>query len=258
MNDQGQVLLPGLVWFLGLLALFFGMAAWGRGALRQERMETAAAAAAISSARAIASLLNDCATQNLEANGFINLRYKGAGAMQAAMLEEFEEWLEIRQGENTLGDFQSVLNGFKGQATAVGSQVAKLNGATKVKSRSSLSLRVQIHDLDVFIFEGLIPCPIPIDFANVYYKRLWGYDRREAQPPHTSVWSVSDGHVQATAAARVYLDVTPEAPFQNGGFPREQGEEALGDIEIQSFYPQFNAKLVPAPVLNRIIDWVTG
>ena len=258
MNDRGQVLLPGLVWFLGLLALFFGMVAWGRNQLRQERMETAGAAAALSSARAIASQLNDCATQNWEANAFVNLRYKGFGAMEAGMLQEFEEWLEIRQAERNVNDFQSVLNGFKGQATAVGSQVAKLNGATNVKSRSSLSLRVQIHDLEVILVYGILPCPVPFTFANVYFKRLWGYDRRAAQPPHESVWFVSDGAVQATAAARVYLDVTPDAPLQNGGFPREQGEDELGDIEFQSFYPQFNAKLIPVPVLNRNMDWVTG
>ena len=258
MNNHGQILLPGLVWFLGLLALFFGMVAWGRGQFHQERMETAAAAAAISSARAIASQLNDCATQNLEANGFINLRYKGFGAMQAGMLQGFEEWLEIRQVERNVNDFQSVMDGFKGNATAIGSQVARLNGATIVKSRSSLSLQVQVHDLEVFIFYGVIPCPIPFTFANVYFKRLWGYDRRAAQPPHESVWSVSDGAVQATAAARVYLDVTPNAPLQNGGFPREQGEDELGDVEIQSFYPQFNAKLIPVPTLYRIMDWVTG
>jgi len=253
MNNDGQVLLPGLVWFLGLLALFFGMMSWGRGQLQQERMETAAASTALSTARAIASELNDCATQNLEANGFINLRYKGGGAMEAAMLGEFEGWLEIRDVETGLNE-----TAFYGYVMAIGNQVAKLNGAEKVQRLSSLSLRLQVHDIDVFLFYGIIPCPVPVPFSNVYYKRLWGYGQRAVQPPHEAIWSVSDGHAKATAAARVYLDVAPGAPLQNGGFPREQGEDALGDLEIQSFYPQFNAKLIPVPLLSRILSQVTG
>ncbi len=48
----------------------------------------AASAAAISAARALASQLNECATQNLEANAFVNLsEFGNYGAMQAAMVE---------------------------------------------------------------------------------------------------------------------------------------------------------------------------
>jgi len=256
MNNQGQILLPGLVWFLALLALFFVTVTWGRHQLQQDRMETAAAAAALSSARALALQLNECATQNLEANGFINLSYKGYGAMQVSALQEFLNWLKLTQAEHAWEDAQSVLNGFKGNAAAVGSQVAKLNGAKKVKNRSSLSLRLQIHDAEIVLMHGLLPMPDLITFPNVYFKRQWGYSERKAQPPHQAIWAVSDGSIQATATAQVYLDVGPTTPLQNGGFPREQGEGAEGEFEIQSQYPQFNAKLVPASILNSLVNWV--
>ncbi len=256
MNERGQILLPALAWYLGLLIVFCGLITWGNAQLRQERMDMAASAAAISSARALASQLNECATQNMEANGFVNLRYGEFGAMQAAAVEEFEAWLELHQAERTMGNFQAVLNGFKGNATAVGSQVAKLNGATRAQSRSSLSLRLQLHDLDIFILDGLIPFPVPITFPGVFYKRLWGYNARKAQPPHEAIWVVADGRIQSTAAARVYLDVVPSERFQNGGFPREQGEDIKGKFEILSLYPQFNAKLIPVPLLNRVVNWV--
>ena len=68
-------LIPGLAMFLGLIILFFLLVAWGRGMLRQMRLDTAASAAALSTARAQAALLNKFASHNILANCFINARF---------------------------------------------------------------------------------------------------------------------------------------------------------------------------------------
>ncbi len=256
MNERGQILLPALAWYLGLLILFCGLVTWGQHQISQERMDMAASAAAISSARDIASALNKFSMQNVGANVFVNGRFKGFGAMQSAMVKPFELWLDLHEIENHLGNFQSVLNGFQGHAASVGSKVAKLNGAIRVQRRSSFDLRLKLNDLDVFVFYGIYPTPIMLSFENVYYSRLWGYNKRKAQPPHETIWSVADSMSKSTAAARVYLDVDKNEPLQNGGFPRAQGEELQGEFEIQSLYPQFNAKLIPEPLGQKVLDWV--
>jgi len=244
MNERGQILLPGLAWYLGLLAIFFQLVVWGRHQLSQERMDLAATAAALSAARALASQLNECATRNLEVNLFVSVSYDGKGVMDPYRVDPFQMWLEAHELED---DLQSVFNGFKGNAKAVGSQVAKLNGATDNRCESSLNLRLQINDMKVFI----LPSPVPVVFPNVYYTRLWGDNQEKVQPPHQVVWWVSNGSSQARAAARVYLDITKEA-WQNGGFPPDHSEEGLGKFEVQSLWPQFNAKLIPVPAINQI------
>jgi len=154
MNERGQILLPGLAWFLGLLTAFAMLVAWGEHTLHEERMETAAMSAALSAARTQAYLLNQRATHNLLANGFVNLRYKGYGAMEADKVGTFEDWLEVEGLQRSAEDIHSYMNGLKGYPAVIGHQVAKLNGARKSRCRSSLDLRLKLNDLDVFVFFG--------------------------------------------------------------------------------------------------------
>jgi hypothetical protein len=247
-NEKGQILLPGLAWFLGLVTVFFILVTWGWRQLSQERMDTAASAAALSAARALASQLNECATRNLEANAFVSVSYDGKGLIDPARVDPFEIWLDAHELEDT---FQSVFSGFKGNAKAVGSQVAKLNGANKNICQSSLNLRLQLNDMKVLV----LPTLAPMDFQDVYYTRLWGDYQQKVQPPHLVVWSASDGISKSVAAAKVYLDVESDA-LQNGGFPPQLSDDALGKFEIQSLWPQFNAKLAPVPLENQVLNRV--
>jgi len=246
MNKRGQILLSGLAWYLGILVVFLELVAWGRHELSQERMDMAASAAALSTARALASQLNECATRNLEVNGFVSISYDGKGIMDPARVDLFQMWLDAHELEDNL---QYVFSGFKGNAKAVGSQVAKLNGATTSRCQSNLKLLLKMNDMKVLILPELAP----MFFMDVYYTRLWGDNQQKVQPPHEAVWSVSDGVSQATAAARVYLDITKSA-LQNGGFPAAHSEDGLGKFEVQSLWPQFNAKLVPAPLLIEALS----
>lgn len=243
MNDRGQILLPGLAWFFGLSAALALLVGWGERTLRQERMETAAMAAALSAARAQAYLLNQRAAHNLAVNAFVKGRYKGFGAMDAGSVGPFETWLRLEAVRRDAQNIQSYWNGLKGYPAAVGHQAAKQNGAGESLCRSNLDIRLQLKDLKVFVFLPGPPYVVLKKFFNVYFTRRWGYDQRKIQPPHQVVWSVSGGRAQATSAARVYLDVKKGEPLQNGGFPRERGESVAGDLAVQSFYPQFNARL---------------
>jgi hypothetical protein len=56
-------------------------------------------------------------------------------------------------------------------------------------------------------------------------------------------WHLFRGRQCAIASARVYLDLQQREWLHNGGFPRVD-EDWLGDLEIQSFHPQFNAQLI--------------
>jgi len=252
MKNHGQILLPGLAAFLCLLGLFFGVIAEGRIALARLQLDMAASAAALSGARAQAQLLNKCAAHNLEANGFVNARFQQYGEVQIALKDPFEVWLEEEELKQNWSNMSAFWNGMKGFTAGVASHVAKLNGADTWKNRGSLDLRLQLDGLNIVFMDGVIPVGGG-DYDNVYYSRLWGYDRRKAQPPHEVICEVKKGPFEALAAARVFLDVSNDDTLNNGGFPREQGEDWYGDIEIQSFFPQFNARLISVPLTTRLM-----
>jgi hypothetical protein len=56
-------------------------------------------------------------------------------------------------------------------------------------------------------------------------------------------WAVYRNSQYDAASARLWLDVTNDAPLVNGGFPRVD-DTVLGGLGIQCFYPQFNARLM--------------
>ena len=238
-RDAGQILLPGLGGFVALLLFFLIVTAYGQRALWQMRMETAAQAAALSASRAQAQLLNECGSHNLTANLFL-IRYKSGAAMQVEQVQPFNEWL---MAEDLLYKSQWLLSGFKGYVSAVGHKVARLNHAdTVVDAPDSLDIELKLNDLKVILLDGIIPVSAPITFRDVYYTRLWAPDQRRAQPDHHTTWLAAHGSTGSSATASVYLDLKQNAPLHNGGFPREN-ESWYEDIGIQSFYPQFNARL---------------
>jgi hypothetical protein len=241
MNRHGQILIQGLGAFFSLLIIFFGLVTWGARTLEQMRLDTAAQATALSSARAQAQMLNDSASHNLMVNVFVNARYKGVGAMQKAGSGLFRAWLREQDWKRKA---QYIQSGFLGYPVGVGQVVARLNGSDRGYQHYpiTMDLKLALKDLLVFFLKGDIPDGQHL-FKDVYFVQTWGLNKRKAQPDHEVTWLVSHGKMVSTASAGVYLDVKPGERLQNGGFPRMK-ESWYGDIEVQSFYPQFNARLI--------------
>src|SRR5262249_11554443 len=86
-------------------------------------------------------------------------------------------------------------------------------------------------------------------FSDAYVARSWSPSKLHAQPPHKTTWLVSRNGIRAIASARVWLDILPDTFLNNGGFPRTH-ETWLRNLLIQSFYPQFNARLLANPAIN--------
>jgi hypothetical protein len=240
-NTQGQILIQGLGVFIGLLLLFLGLVAWGFRAIEQMHLDTAAQATALSSARAQAQMLNDSASHNLMVNIFVPIRFKGLGATQKAMVPLFKAWLRLEDWKHKA---QFIESGFLGYPVGVGQVVARLNGSDHGYDHfpKPMDLQLVLEDLLVTILKGDIPVGEHL-FEDVYFVRTWKPNVRKAQPTHKTTWLVSRGKLTSTASAGVYLDIKEGERLQNGGFPRLD-ETWEGDIEIQSFYPQFNARLI--------------
>jgi hypothetical protein len=253
-SRRGQILLPGLALYLGLLILFFGLVKLGRVTLTQQRMEMAAQAAALSAARAQAQMLNKCSAHNLAVNTFVNLSYHGLGAMQSGVRDPFWLWLKEETYQKRAN---SILNGFKGYCAAVGKTVARLNGAEDANYLPPFDIKLQFKDMEVVLLDGYIPVGEE-SFENVYYARNWRLDQRKAQPDHLTSWGVIKNHIRATASARVYLDIREDDELQNGGFPRPDEEWGVGDVNVQSFYPQFNARLIKRQGYEFILKRLLG
>jgi hypothetical protein len=237
MNSRGQILLPGL----GLFGLFFGafllLVRYGNIVLQQMRLDMAAEAVTLSVTRAEAQMLNDCAAHNMGVNSFfLAMRYNNLAAMQTAMQPEFELWQIYHKIHSPR---------WGGYCGAVASQVAKQYGATAVlRSPTRISSQLTLRGLTVQLMDGAVPAGIK-NYDDVYYERQWSPSTKRAQPNHRVTWMISKGTLTSIASAQVYLDVKPDAGLHNGGFPRAD-EDWEGKIGFQSFYPQFNARLVPA------------
>jgi hypothetical protein len=235
-NARGQILLPGLGVYLLLLAFFFCLVLMGWRILLQMRLETTAQAAALSAARAMALELNDCARHNLDANALVT-RTGDAAVTDEIRFLPFELWYWAYEARSLANGAGSLFGGLNSFPARVGNEVAQENGA-QGKSHWPQPWRTQLssQDLDVVVVGDP---PFTEEFSSVYFTRDW----QSAQPPHQVTWLVSKDGLKASATARVYLDVNKEAN-QNGGFPRTGGEEPEDLIGIQSFWPQFNARLV--------------
>lgn len=248
MKNKGQILLPGLAAYLLLLTFFFLTVRWARVELIKERLQTAASAASLSAARAQAKSLNNAAVVNMELTPFIIGRYQTFAVVPTLWMQPFERLMSAHKAIQSVKDVDAVLNGGIGYAMAVGRQVAKMNGAEMSGPLGSISLRLTKKDLTVWY-----PMPPPVmgivrHYPNVFYTRTWGLNKRRAQPPHEVHWLTrANGH-QAVASAQLLLDLNPHNLEHNGGFPRSSGENIWGDLGAQSFYPQFAARRIPAPI----------
>ena len=254
-NERGQILLPGLAIFLGLLVLLLAFIAYGKQTLTQMRMEMAAQAAALSAARAEAQILNDAASHNLALDGMVAVDTDiGLGTTQWDLKNPLDLWYAK---ENPMHSIQAILNGMKIFPVSVGNQVARLNGATKIQHWPLIiDPQLVTHDLEILFFKGIYPVPKLFEYDDIYYMRTWKPDLRRAQPTHMMSWWAGRDGVAAIGSAHVYLDVR-KGTSHNGGFPRPH-QEIWEGLDVQSLYPQFNGRLVASPVLARLWQQFSG
>ncbi len=248
---RGQILIPGLgLFFVGLIA-FAGLFTLGTYTLAKMRLQTAAQAAALSAARAQAHLLNKLSARNQTVNRFVPVKWKDYGEILAKDIPAFSAWAETSA--------QMEHWGFLTYPPHVGRQVAKQNGAT------GLTLFTPTPAPSLLIAKPLyllykIPVPpfVAVHYVEkAYFARAWKPTERKAQPPHRTTWMVRRGMLHAAASAGLYLDIAEGNWLHNGGFPRTS-ESVLGNFNVQSFYPFFNARLLPQPVTPLARLWNSG
>jgi hypothetical protein len=222
--------------FFAILTFSFGTIVLGRKALLQGRLQLAAEAAALSSARMRAQMLN-IPSHNLALVPIPWVRYGEFAlipqpAVKVVRVLAAEAGLSAKAG--------------RWMPSYVGRLVARLNApdASVRCGADSAKTYLEMQDMELFV-AGWPPHIEEVD--HVYFYRTWATDSRKAQPPHTASWGVGLRGQYATAGARVYLDVEEAEWTQNGGFPRSPSNEDLVNkiVPIHSLFPQFNAKLLP-------------
>ena len=137
-NERGQILLPGLVLFLGIFLFFLITVILGVRTIHRMRVENAAQACALSMARARAESLNRKAAHNLMLHTFGILRVGKLGLMQASAAQAFHLWLVTER----FWDVTSLasLLGAKAHVASVGSRVARLNGVSIYSRKNFIKL----------------------------------------------------------------------------------------------------------------------
>lgn len=237
-SRKGQLLLPMLA-LIFLFGLFLaGFLKWCQAVYWQMRTNMVAEAVALSAGRAQAEMLNSLAIlQGLE-NAFlqkVDLFGADVAHMQVELDKDFETTNQV---------LRSALRGFNGQTMAVAQAVARANGV-KVPAIPSPKPDHHLEPQKVYVlyFAKLIPVWGAV-YEKAYFLRKWSPGKACAQPDHEVTWGVKKQGAVGTATARLWLDLTPESVFDNGGFP---GKDLpwVRQIGIQCFFPQFNARLVP-------------
>jgi hypothetical protein len=246
-DERGQLALPGLAVILLCVFLFLAFAVWAKRSLWQMRINLAADASALSAARSEAEILNYIASSNSGISLFIQkanipLVHDAVGVMQEDRIPDYLAWHALLIKETW---------GFKTVPAAIGEVVSRLNGGIGKAPYFPVPMDPYLTTQGIHV--GIILDHFPFlayrHFTDAYFARAWSPSKAKAQPPHKTTWLVSRNGVQAMASARLWLDVSPGALFNNGGFPRDH-EMWLRGLFIQSFYAQFNARLLPRPAIS--------
>lgn len=231
--------MPLLAGMILLTFLFLALIAQGRHSLRQMRLDLAADTIALSVSRAQAQTLNGLALQQMGLNLLITKgSWKGTsvGVIKEEQLPVLAKWQQV---------LHQKAQGFRSFPIGVGYRLAKLQGLSTVLFRPVGSpIYLEPQGIHLLVALNHPPYVLYKYWDQIYYARTWRPDRRQAQPPHTTVWTVFQNGQSSRAAARVWLDVNSQDPLGNGGFPRIR-ESALGGLGFQTFYPKFNARLLP-------------
>ena len=246
-HHRGQIVIPSLVMILVTVSLFLGFMNWARRSLWQMRMDLAADATALSAARSQAEMLNYLSSMNVSVNLFIKkaqipLIHQPVGGMPMEMLPAYTTWNRF---------LQTTALGFKTAPSGVGETVARLNGAQGYSPYFPFPMAPLLVPISmlVAVISKSPPAMVVRHYDPVYFARGWSPGYAKAQPPHKTTWLVSRHGIRSLATARLWLDITPGALLNNGGFPRVS-ETWWRGLLIQGFYPQFNARLLAKPVTS--------
>ncbi len=252
-HDDGQIALPMIAALCVLASFLLWYLLWCRNIYWQMKMDVAADASALSTARAEAEMLNNAATINDSVN--LLIRKAQFPFFNNLVVGETEYYnLPAIRGIRLL--MQSVLFGFKTVPPAIGGTVARQNGAKGGPLYWPFPLQHQLLPQTVHTFILHYPPPY-VEVRNlegVYYARAWSPSKLKAQPHHRVTWLASRDGIRSVATARIWLDA-PLSSYHNGGFPQIHGSfwHALG---IQSIPPHFNARLVTDS--NLSVDRLLG
>jgi hypothetical protein len=237
MGQKGELLLPMIaaIFLFGIFSAFHIQ--WCRHVYWKMRMDMTADATALSAAREEAARLNTIGTLQYLENGLLQkgkLFGEDVGVVQASGVKEFKGFVEGMKADLRLYAL-GVFN--------LAHTVAKMNGAT----RPPIPVPVPQHHLKpqavpVVFLHGVIPIG-GHRYPTAYYARDWWPLKKSPQPIHRATWWVWHGGIGEKGKARLWLDVDPNRPMSNGGFPSEHASfwQSLG---IQCNYPQFNARLM--------------
>ncbi len=266
MTTKGQIL--PLVALTVLVLSMFSFLVWNLGMLEfnRQKMQTAADAAAISALRCRAAFYNAMGPMNA-----------GTHTMCMYMFHNIKEGGMLKEMKSVYQTYVSALKamnqGAGGAPYLTGYQAARLNGAersvgTFIKGGRGTGMKGRKMKFTLFKIVNVPfvgPVPIPVGrktFNPAYYCRKWENSYRKAQPKQEMVWTAykanqtfassliglrKPARAQAIAQAKIYLNVRENAAMHNGGFPRNKSEGLWGwGIEPITFWPQFDARLVPA------------
>ncbi len=246
-RSQGQILLPAVMGVFLFATLSISYLAWALRRIQQMRLDLAADATALSAARAQAGMLNTIASTNTGVNLFLqkaNLpKLKdGIGVINVSAVPAFTQWRQL---------LKTQVIGFKAFPAGVGQSVSRLNGARGRALYFPFPMESYLRPKNIHaaILLNHFPFVLYRHIPAAYYVRTWSPNETAAQPPHKTTWQLTRNSLRSTASARVWLDVDSQSLLHNGGFPREK-ERWVRGVLIQSFYPQFNARLLPQPAIT--------
>ncbi len=203
-------------------------------------MDTTADLVALSGAREKARQLNALGTYQWLLNTLV-VRGKGKALTTIDKKAAFD-------GLNILLRWEE--NQFGIRVRAVNQLIAHLNGSNLPVVPDKLALnedpfssRLRGQRLTVVYIVPDAP-PIQQTYPKGFFARLWSPNRTKAQPDHESAWVVCRSDICGRGRAELWLDVEADSFLNNGGFPPER-TSLWRSIGFQSFYPQFNARLLP-------------
>jgi hypothetical protein len=246
-SQTGQLMMPLVVLFLFMALATAALIREGRAHVYQMRLDLAADAVALSGARAEAEMLSGLCVANAAGNLFyLKEKFPGVDDNMAVML--VQQVVPFTVWKRGLGYLEK---GFLSFSMGTALSVAKAN---QVTAAPLLPVASQLlpQAINAAIIVSFVPPVVTYrHYDGAYLARGWSPSHLKAQPPHKTVWRVSNKYGSSVGSARLWLDVTSGNSLHNGGFPRVH-ENMLHGLDVQAFFPQFNARLLPRP------SWATA